>query len=358
MKTLSVHLVSWNGEKYIPYLFDSLRKQTYTDWKLYIWDNGSSDATVAAIEKELNNFPVQYEVLAQKENNGFAGGHNALFQKATEPYFLLLNQDMYVGESCFADMVSFLDAHDGVAAVSPRLMRWNFAALEAGGLHALPKSFSDKIDALGLQVFRNRRVIEKHTGKVWERLKPTMRMSHRIIDEHAMEVFGVSGAFPMLRRSSIEDVAFADGTFLDASYHSYKEDVDLAFRLRSAGYQSYVLLESEAYHDRSAAGPEALSDTAAAQNKKTQSDWVKKHSYKNHLMTLYKNEYWQNILLDLPFILWYECKKMGYFLFFDRAILKGWKEIWTLRKSLKQKRIRIQHTTHISFKQMRRWWTN
>lgn len=355
MNTLSVHLVTWNGATYIPYLFDSLRKQTYTDWKLYIWDNGSQDTTVEEIQKELNNFPVQYELYTQKENSGFAGGHNALYQNTTEPFFLLLNQDMYVMPTCFADMVHFLQKHNGVAAVSPRLMRWNIAALSGGSLQT---SFSDTIDALGLKVFRNRRVIEKYTGKVWNTLKPKISLSHQVIEGDAMEVFGVSGAFPLYRRSAIHDVALVDGSFLDSTYHSYKEDVDLAFRLRSAGYAAYILLESVAYHDRSAAGPEELSDNAAAQNKKSQSAWVKHHSYKNHIMTLYKNEYWQNFFLDFPFIVWYECKKLLYFLLFDRTVVfSGVKEIWHLREHLKKNRKHIQHNAHLSYTQMRVWWT-
>jgi GT2 family glycosyltransferase len=356
MHTLSVHLVTWNGAQYIPYLFDSLRKQTYTDWKLYIWDNGSTDETVAAIEKELSTFSVQYEFIRESQNSGFAGGHNALFKKARAPFLLLLNQDMYVTPTCFEHMVAFLTKHEMAAAVSPRLMRWNIDTLKSGA--PLAQSFSEIIDALGLRVFRSRRVIEKYTGKSWNSVKAKMHMSHRVIDGDAMEVFGVSGAFPLLRRAAVEHVVFPDGTMFDETYHAYKEDVDLAFRLRAAGFSSYVLLESVAYHDRSAAGPEEFSDRAALKNKKDQSDWVKKHSYKNHLMTLYKNEYWQNVLLDFPYIVWYECKKLIYFLLFDRAVLGAARDIWKHRRALRERRRHIVENRQVSFKQIRQWWVH
>ena len=312
---LSVHLVTWNGAKYIPYLFDSLKKQTFKDWKLIILDNGSTDDTVGNMKKELLDFPVEYELVEGKENLGFAGGHNLLFKTNNlKPniYNLLLNQDMYLMPDCLGKMVKFMDepGHEHVASVSPRLMRWNFEKCRIG------ESLSNKIDSLGLKVFRNRRVIEKYTGKEWDDKKSKLELSFRTHGE-AMEVFGVSGAFPMYRRTALEVVAFTDGTFLDESYHSYKEDVDLAFRLRSAGFTSFVLLDTVAYHDRSAAGPEEMGDSKALENKKKQSDWVKYHSYKNHIMTIYKNEYWQNWLLDAVFIKWYELKKFIYFLLFD-----------------------------------------
>ena len=79
MPKLSVHLVTWNGSKYIPYLFGSLRKQTFQDWKLYILDNASTDDTVERMKKELvdsassaDRFPVPYELVESKENIWFS----------------------------------------------------------------------------------------------------------------------------------------------------------------------------------------------------------------------------------------------------------------------------------------------
>src|SRR3989338_8912616 len=95
---LAVHLLTWNGSKYIPYLFDSLRKQTFKDWKLFIVDNNSTDNTVEAIKKELNNFGVQSELEVNEENIGFAGGHNQIFLKSNSEYVLFLNQDIYLDE--------------------------------------------------------------------------------------------------------------------------------------------------------------------------------------------------------------------------------------------------------------------
>lgn len=347
-KKLSVHLVTWNGAKYIPYLFESLKNQTYKDWKLFVWDNSSSDNTVELIKKELNNFVVQSNLVENKENLGFAGGHNKLFRGCDSEYFLLLNQDMYLMPDCFEKMVKFMGENEDVAAISPRLMRWDFKGNSKG-------EFTDQVDSLGLKVLRNRRIIEKYTGKKWEELKSKMRMSFRTRGT-AKEVFGVSGALPMFRREAMDEIKFKDGKFFDESYHSYKEDVDLAFRLQSAGFKSFVLLDATAYHDRSAAGPKDMDDKSAIKNKKEQSDWVKYHSYKNHLMTLYKNEYWQNFLLDFPWIFWYELKKFVYFLLFDRKILSGLKEVWGSRIDIRGKRYEIKSKRKVGWKEIIKWW--
>jgi len=338
MHKLSVHLVTWNGAKYMHFLFDSLRKQTYTDWTLFVLDNNSNDNTVELIKKELDTFSVQYRLLENKENRGFAGGHNQAFRQSDAEYVLLLNQDMYLTPDCLEKVVAFLDRHPEAAAVSPRLMKWDF-----------PENFTTQIDTLGLKVYRNRRVVEQYAQQDWSQIGPKL-----LANSHDLRVFGVSGSLPAFRTSALKNVAYEDGDIFDESYHSYKEDVDLAFRLTAAGYKSYVLLDAVAYHDRSAASPKQPGDAFALNNKKKQSEWVKYHSYKNHLATLYKNEYWQNFILDFPWILWYELKKFAYFLLFDRLVLGGLKHLFG--QDLAKKRHLIKSQRKISWQEMRKWW--
>ena len=220
MNKLSVHLVTWNGAKYVPFLFESLRKQTYKDWTLFVLDNNSDDNTVELIKKELSNFSIQSKVVEDKTNLGFAGGHNQAFKESDAEYILLLNQDMFLAPDCLEKVVRFLDQHPEAASVSPRLMKWNF-----------PTNFTDQIDALGLKVYRSRRVVEQYTQQNWQELKK--KFSSAILP-----VFGVSGALPVFRTFALKSIAYEDGSIFDESYHSYKEDVDLAFRLATAGYKS------------------------------------------------------------------------------------------------------------------------
>jgi hypothetical protein len=99
-----------------------------------------------------------------------------------------------------------------------------------------------------------------------------------------------------------------------------------------------------------------MDDRSAIENKKKQSPWVQYHSYKNHLRTIYKNEYWQNLILDFPWILWYELKKFIYFLIFDRKVLAGLKEVWQGRVDLENKRQQIDKIKKVDYKALRKWW--
>ncbi len=330
MTKLAVHLVTYNGAKYVPYLFESLRKQTYHNWELLIIDNGSTDGMVEAMQKELVAFPIPSRVIVNKENKGFAGGHNQAFKQTSAPFFAIINQDMMLEPNCLEALVSTIEHNQTVGAVAPAMYRWDFN-----------KGSDDKtssVDTYGLKVFRNRRVVD-------------------MVEMPASDtIFGVSGALALFRRSAINMVVFADGTFFDEQYFMYKEDVDLAFRLAAAGFVSKLVPSAKAYHDRTAAGAKDVTDTAALKNKQTQSEYVKRYSYRNHLITLYKNEYWQNFVLDMPWIGWYELKKFFYFLFTQPSILKGIGEMWTMKTEMKNKKLTIKKARKISWREMRKWW--
>ena len=94
---VDIHLVTHNGAAYIPYLFASLRQQTFQDFRLSVLDNASQDNTVSRIIHELADVPFAHRHIQNKENLGFAKGHNMLIsqsQTASAPYLFLLNQDM------------------------------------------------------------------------------------------------------------------------------------------------------------------------------------------------------------------------------------------------------------------------
>ncbi|MBU2542239.1 hypothetical protein KJ785_01600, partial [Patescibacteria group bacterium] len=185
----------------------------------------------------------------------------------------------------------------------------------------------------------SRRVTEIATGQDFSNFKFQI--------SNFTEVFGVSGALPLFRKTAIDRA----GLF-DESFGSYKEDVDLAFRLRSAGYKAFILLDTVAYHDRTAVGTEKLS----VKNKKSQSDFVRYYSYRNHLLTLLKNEYLQNFLLDLPLILWYELRKFFFFLLFDRKVLRGLGDIVKMRPAISHQRSVIKNSREVGWREIRKWF--
>lgn len=334
---ITIQLVTWNSARYLPPFFESLRAQTYDDWDLTIVDNASTDETAAMAEsfiavrcgeRSMNDGISRDQLIKQPTNTGFAGGHNAAFAASDSRYFLVVNPDIYLAPDCLQKLVETMDKYEDVAVCAPKLLKWQNAP-------NVPVP-TDAVDSLGLKVFRSRRVVDAKSTA-------------------GEEVFGVSGACALFCREAARGVISGSQLF-DEFFGSYKEDVDLAWRLRQAGHRALLVSRAIAYHDRTGDGPDTGSDLAAAANKNIQPRHVRYHSYKNHLMTLYKNEYWQNFLLDAPWILWYEIKKLIYFALFDRAVLAGLAEIWRGRNELKNKRAAIVKIRKLGWKKIRRWY--
>lgn len=348
--------------KYIPYLFDSLKKQTFQDFEFLIIDNGTSGSSVVRmVEEGVKALGCEYKIVKNEENVGFAQGHNKGYKEVRSPYVLLLNPDMYLMPDTLEKMIDIMESNDKTAAVSTRLMRWDFEKVESSSEQSVcsqaKEGFTNQIDAIGVRLLRNRRAVEWFAQEVWDKNIESPQALTNIFDKQILEVFGISGALAMYRKSCLDKVLLPEGNIFDPTYHSYKEDVDLAYRLRNTGYTSYVVLSSVAYHDRTAAAPKGLSDLKAAMNKGKQSEYVKLHSYKNHIRTLYKNEYWQNFVQDLPWILWFEAKKALYMLVIHPVVLfKSLKMMVQDWKYTKQARKQIVASRKMYWKGLRRWF--
>jgi len=354
MTKLTVQLLIFNNEekKYLPFLFESLSKQTFQDFEFLIIDNSNGGEILQDAEKYAKQAKIQYSVIDMEGNVGYARAHNEAFRRAKGEFVLVVNPDMVLESNVIEHMLQFMDEQKDVASLAPRLMQWDFSKVKNDS----KEGFSNKIDAIGVRLMRNRRALDWLSGLLWEENAKDAAVK-KIYDKKILEVFGVSGAFALFRKSAIEKVYLPGKNLYDPTYHSYKEDLDLAYRLRNAGFTSYVLLDSVAYHDRSASVPQKMGAWAAVKNKKRQSYYVRFHSYKNHLRTLYKNEYWQNCLKDLPYITLFELKKFIYLLFFDKKVL--FVGIWELIKDFSYTR-KAKKAIHASrkmyWKGLRRWF--
>lgn len=329
---------------------------------MIVIDNGSTGGTSGLIEKELTGAGVEYKIIKNEKNAGFSAGHNQAFREIGAEYILLLNPDMYLMPDVLQKMIEFLDTHTTAASVTVRLMRWDFTRAEAAiksGLsisEAAMSGFTSLIDSLGIKLFRNRRALEFCSGHIWAKDSESAEVRN-LYGKPAREIFGASGALPMYRRNILEKILLPGNNLFDPTYHSYKEDVDLAYRLQNAGHTSYVLLDAFAYHDRTSGGPKGPGDWLAVKNKGRQPYFVKLHSYRNHLKTLYKNEYWQNFILDFPFIFWYEFKKFAYLLFTNPAIfISGWASFIKDFSYTRAARAGILKTRRMYWRGIRRWF--
>lgn len=339
---VTVSLIPWNSARYLDQNLRSLAAQTFQDFNLVITDNNSSDNSARICESFASQFSGRFELKRNTENMGFERPHNQVMADSLSQYIFLLNPDVILEPDYLENCVNFLESHPHAGSVSGKILRWQTAFdVQTGRL--LESSKTNMIDSLGLQMFRSGKAIERLVG-----------MPDKPEYSEDTEVFGVSGTVPIYRKSALESVAY-EGQYLDNDFFAYKEDVDLAFRLRHAGWQSYVVGNAVAYHDRTARSTVGMTLREKINYRKTKSKITNGNSYRNHLWMLQKNiseGIWQQYKYS---IIAEELKKLLYVLCCEWGTLPKLMEIIKTRKRTELKRRQIMISRQVSDKEMLRW---
>jgi len=326
---VSVNLLTWNGEKYLKGCLDSIFSQTYSKIEILVLDNGSTDKTVEYLKKQDNLRVIGFN----KKNIGFAAGHNRLIQESQGEFVLCLNQDVVLDKDFILKTIKIFSQDNKISSVQGKLLRW-----ERGN------QVTHIIDTTGLLVLKNRRIINQGQGEIdqgqFEKVK---------------EIFGPDGAVPVYRKKALEDVKI-DGEYFDESFFAYKEDVDLAWRLRLYGWKSIYQPKAIAYHDRTAGDSFALSYINIIKERLKISKFGKYLAFKNQRLMQIKNEQIGVLLRHLPWFLPKEIGAWGFATIFERYTWKAFIDLFKQMPSAFKKRKIIMKNKKVSSKEIRKWF--
>ena len=217
-------------------------------------------------------------------NSGFAAANNRGIREASGDYIFFCNNDLVVTAGYLAELVRAFEAHPRAGAAAGKLLRYD-----------LPNRRQlRRFDSAGIALRRNRGAFDRG-----ENLEDCGQF------DTAEEVFGVTAAAMLVRREALEDIDRGGG-FFDENLFMYKEDVDVAWRLRLRGWESWYVPAAVAYHARTSqglAGKGYLADPAAyLRTERSKPTFVRMHSLKNQWLLLVKHEGAASLVRDLPWI--------------------------------------------------------
>jgi GT2 family glycosyltransferase len=280
---VSVSLVTHDGLRWLPRLMDCLALQQGVDFELLVFDNASSDGTLEWLRHAAQSEP-RLTVTASETNLGYAAAHNRNIEKATGAYLVLGNQDVELDPMFLAEVVSAFDEHADVGAVQARVRR-----LDGDGGRL------DTLDTTGLVMHRDRRVVSRAQG---EQDGP----AHVVPGP----VWGVDGPVAAYRRQALSDARLprrgGGWEVLDEDFFMYKEDVDLAWRLRRLGWQAWYAPSALAWHARTATGPSGNDWRSIVRRNRATSAWIRTVSWRNQRLMQVKNDTLGAFVRDLPWI--------------------------------------------------------
>ena len=216
----SIVIVTYNGWPHVRRCLEAIESELSVDVDVTVIDNASTAGVPQGIRAR---FP-WVRLIESPSNLGFAAGCNLGIRNTSSQFVLLLNSDVVVQPGFVREMLApFSDA--------PRL--------GATAAAMVFQSNPNIVASAGIEIFRNGLSLDRDLG----------RPQVNLIDRRS--VFGASGGAAAYRREALDDV----GLFSEA-YFMYLEDVDLAWRLRLAGWDAVLAANAIAEHASSASSGE------------------------------------------------------------------------------------------------------
>ncbi|MBR1592538.1 MAG: glycosyltransferase family 2 protein [Ruminococcus sp.] len=94
MAEIAILTATYNGGKYIRELLDSIAAQTYSDYNIYIHDDGSDDGTPGIIREYRHSHPdMKITVLKYPPTGSACRNFMSMLKYAKEPYIMFCDQD-------------------------------------------------------------------------------------------------------------------------------------------------------------------------------------------------------------------------------------------------------------------------
>ena len=329
MARVLVSLVTHNESRDADRLLPTLFAQTFRDFTVVAIDNRSEDGTRASLAAAKKLAPVPMEIVASRENLGFTGGHNVGIAKAIErgaEWVLVLNADVVLAPDYLERLLEDANrpGRQWVGAMTGKILR-------AEGADLLPTTV---VDTVGIRMTRSGRHFDVGAGDPdtgrWDR---------------PAEVFGVSGCVALYRVAALHDVRLPTG-FFDDDFFVYREDVDLAWRLRGRGWAARCVPSAVAWHRRRNL-PERRREMSALANL---------HSVKNRFLLRINNAGPDHLRATFPLTFARDAVVVGGCLTVERSSLEALRWLARNRARLMAKRREILSRRTVSDRALLRWF--
>ena len=332
-RRLAICVVTHNDAEDLPRCLEAVAALETKPLELVVVDCASGDRSLEALEGFAAP-GVTVTAIPLAENLGFAGGMNRALAASRAPWVLSLNADAAPAP----DYVERLLAR----AAAAEALGWKVGALTGRLVRSGSGSPDDEaplLDACGMRWIPAWRHLDRGSGE-----------PDRGQWSEADRVFGATGAASLFRRAALEDVAFrqgkGEGEIFDERFHSFREDAELAFRLRERGWEVLYEPAARALHRRF-----NLPERRSAMPRE-----VNYHSLKNrYLLRAYHQtpgNLWRTLYATLP----RDLLALGYVLLRERTSLAAYAYLWRHRRDILARRRALQARRTEPARSLDRWF--
>lgn len=223
---VSIIIINWNTRDILRNCLESVFKETQgIEFEVILVDNGSNDRSVQMVEGQ---FP-EVNIIANKDNRGFAAANNQGMDIAKGRYILLLNSDTIILDNAIKKTVLFADDHTEAAVVGCRVLNKDKSLQNT--CFMFPSVLNMFFECTYLcNLFPKSKLF----GRAY------MTWSDR---KDVREVDVVAGCYMLVRKEAIQQVGM-----LDTRYFFYGEETDWCWRFKRAGWTTLYTPEPQIIH--------------------------------------------------------------------------------------------------------------
>lgn len=220
-KKLTIQIVGWNSADCLREGLELL-KQYPKDVTIRYIDNNSQDRSVEIVKEILPTA----DTICLKSNIGFGAAHNIGIKKCETEFIMLHNPDLVLNLNSIPKILATFD-DKRIGAVQGKILK------------SKNSGQPNIIDSTGIEMTLALNGGERGEGEIDTGQYDT-----------AKEVAAVTGAAGCYRLAALLAVHDVNGDIFDEDFFAYKEDVDLGWRLRQAGWVCKYIPVLQGWHQR------------------------------------------------------------------------------------------------------------
>lgn len=234
---LSIVIVNWNSKEFLRKCLDSIRgnvqAQTY---EVVVIDSASFDGCGSMLNDE---YP-EVRFIQSEINLGFARANNRAFRDTCGEFVLFLNPDTEIVGSAVDELCSNLKLRPQAGIAGARLLNSD-GSLQTSCIQSSPTLINQLLDS---EILRN----TLPQSRLWGMAALFKE------DAEPTKVDAVSGACLLIKSSVFRQVAgFSEDYFM------YSEDIDLAHKVREAGWEILYVPTATVIHHGGSSSSQAPS---------------------------------------------------------------------------------------------------
>lgn len=296
---VAVAVVTWNSAAQLPSCMAAIANLEPAPAEVVVVDNASCDGSAELAARLLDQFGAKTagSLVREATNRGWSGGMNRAISATSAPFVLALNPDAAPAPDFLARLLAWQEVPGlSIGAWTGRLVRPGTPVV---------------LDACGMQLTRSFRHLDRGSGE-----------PDRGQYDQVERVFGATGAAALLRRAALDDVRLGSEEWIDESFHSYREDAELCFRLRERGFEVLYVPDARCEHRR------AVTPASRRQASAT----VNRGSLRNRYLLRLAHQSGANLLRTLPLTLARDVAALLWVLGCERSSLGAYADLWRQRR--------------------------